>query len=101
MSAASLRRRGLLVSAGSLALWAVSVLYLAYYVVAVGVTAEQEAALEAFLQAPTAASTEPLVVLFATTLVLGVVALCSLLYYAYAEWRYARRRRLSLERLAN
>lgn len=92
-----LQRRGWLVSATCLALWAVSTLSFAWYVFVVGLSTTQHRALEQFVHRPLEMTTEPLVALLVSTIALGVLTGLSLVYYGYVQWRYARHRRLALE----
>ncbi|WP_436346831.1 hypothetical protein [Natronorubrum sp. FCH18a] len=94
---ATLRRRGWLVSATCLALWAASTLSFAWYVFVAGLSAEQRRLLEQFAHRPLETTIEPLVVLLVSTIALGVLTGLSLVYYGYAQWRHARHRRLALE----
>ncbi|SDK90854.1 hypothetical protein [Natronorubrum texcoconense] len=97
MGDATLQRRGWLVSATCLVLWAASTLSFAWYAFVVGLSAAQRQALEQFLSRPFETTIEPLVALLASTIVLGVLTGFSLVYYGYVQWRYARQRRLALE----
>ncbi|ELY48918.1 hypothetical protein [Natronolimnohabitans innermongolicus] len=93
-------RRGWLVSAVSVALGVASALALAGYAFVIGPSGNHQAAAAQFTQQPLEAVTDPLIALVVTTLAFGALAALSLLYYVYAQWRYARNRRLELEGIA-
>lgn len=97
MSAETIRRNGWIASAVSLALWAVTTLYLAYHVFVVGLSADQRRAGAEFSQHPVETLTEPLFAMLFMTFALGVLAVLSLVYYGYAQWQYAHRKRVTLE----
>lgn len=90
-------RRGWLLSVASLALWTISSLTLAGYVFVVGPAGDQQQATRQFTQRPLETISEPLIALLVATLAFGALAVLSLLYYVYTQWRYARRRRRTLE----
>ncbi|WP_440772636.1 hypothetical protein [Natronorubrum sp. DTA28] len=97
MGDATLQRRGWLLSAACLVLWAASTLSFAWYAFVVGLSAAQRQALEQSLHRPLETTIEPVVALLLSTIALGVLTGLSLVYYGYAQWRYARGRRLALE----
>lgn len=90
-------RRGWLVSATSLALWAASTLSLVVYAVVIGPDGTQQQAAELLARRPFEAATDPLIALVGSTTALGALTVLSLLYYVYTQWQYARRRRRTLE----
>ena len=100
MTDASLRRIWF-VSAVSLALWAVSVFSFVCYLAMLGPSSVQRRAAEQLSRRALAPALEtgvdPLVALLGVTTALGVCAVGSLLYYSYAQWRAAKRRRRRLE----
>lgn len=99
MTDASLRRVWL-VSAVSLALWSVSVLSFVGYLAALGPSSVQRRATDQLTRDALESGVEPLVALLGVTTALGTLAVLSLLYYSYAQWRYAARRRRRLESLS-
>ena len=92
-------RRIWVVSAVSLALWAVSVFSFVGYLAMLGPSSVQRRAAEQLSPGALALETgvDPLVALLGVTTALGVCAVGSLLYYSYAQWRAAKRRRRRLE----
>ncbi|NUC74917.1 hypothetical protein HTZ84_21880 [Haloterrigena sp. SYSU A558-1] len=96
MTDASLRRSWL-VSAASLALWAVSTVSLLCYIVVLGPSSVQRQVPERLSRSALESGVEPLVVLLGSTVALGALAVVSLLYYSYAQWRHVQRRRRRLE----
>ena len=90
-------RRSWLVSATSLALWTVSTLSLVGYVIAIGPSSVQRQVPDQFSRRTFESGVEPLVALLGSTIALGVLAVCSLLYYSYVQWRSVKRRRQRLE----
>ncbi|UHQ95382.1 hypothetical protein [Haloterrigena alkaliphila] len=90
-------RRSRLVSISCFALWGVSVMYFSYYAFVVGASSDHRLVAERFARAPET-GIEPLVALAGSTIVLWLIAMLSLAYYGYTQWRYARRRRRALER---
>lgn len=97
MSAETIRRSGWIASVVSLVLWGITTFSLAYRVFVVGLSVDQRRAAAEFSRRPLETLTEPLVLLLFLAITLGVLAVVSLLYYGYAQWRYARYRRLALE----
>lgn len=96
MTDASLRRSWV-VSAASLALWAVSVLSLVGYLAVIGRAGVQRQVAAQLSRRALETNPEPLILLLGSTLALGACAVLSLLYYTYAQWRHAKRRRRRLE----
>ena len=90
-------RRSWLVSAASLALWAVSALSLVGYMLAIGPASVQRQVPSRLSRSALESGVEPLVVLLGSTVTLGALAVVSLLYYSYAQWRHVKRRRRRLE----
>lgn len=90
-------RRSWLVSAASLALWAVSALSLVGYMLAIGSASVQRQVPNGLSRSALESGVEPLVVLLGATVALGALAVVSLLYYSYAQWRHVVRRRRRLE----
>ena len=93
-------RRSWYVSAASLALWAVSVVSLLCYMAVLGRAGVQRQVGGQFSRSALETGPEPLVLLLGATLALGGCAVLSLLYYTYAQWRHAIRRRRRLESLS-
>lgn len=96
MTDASLRRSWV-VSATSLALWAVSTVSLVGYMVVLGPSRVQRQVADQLSRRALETGLEPLHVLLGSTIVLGVCAVLSLLYYSYAQWQHVKRRRRRLE----
>lgn len=93
-------RRSWFVSAAALALWAVSTVSLLCYIAVLGRAGVRRQISDQLSRSALETGPEPLVLLLGTTLALGGCAVLSLLYYTYAQWRHAKRRRRRLESLS-
>lgn len=98
MTETTVRRAGWTVAAVGYAGWLAVTVYLAYRVLVVGLSPAQRRAAEQFPARPLEAAADPLVALLFLTLFAGILIEVGVLYYGYARWRTAKRRRIELER---
>lgn len=93
----TVRRTSRLLVNTCFACWLASAVYLTYRVLVVGLSPAEQRAAEQVAHRPLEALSEPVVAMLVAAVAVGVGIVCAIVYYGYAQWRAARRRRLELE----